>query len=91
MATMKRQRFIHANLACLLSGALVLALLDSLTYELFFMVSLVGFLIVIELTAPSSITPAWRRRLKWLVVIGLFGFIYFVTQRILTILSPEVF
>mgnify|MGYP000013984749 CR=1 FL=1 len=91
MAMAKRRRFVHANFACILAGALVLALLDSLTYELFFMTSLLSFLIVVELTEPSSITPAWRRRLKWLALIGMLGFVYFVIQRALTVLSLEVF
>ena len=67
-----------------------LALLGSLSIELFFVVSLIGFLIVIELTAPFGVTPRWRARLKWLVALGLLGFGYIVIRRILEILPPGV-
>jgi hypothetical protein len=74
----------------MLATALVLGLLDSLTYELFFVVSLIGFLVVVELTAPFNVTPRWRRRLKWVILVGLAVFGYIVVRRILEILPPGV-
>lgn len=88
MSTRRRERFIHAQVAWTLGTILVLALLQSLTLELFFVVSLIGFLVVTELTAPFTVTPAWRARLKWLIAIGLLGFAYIVVKRILAILPP---
>ncbi len=70
---------------------LVLTLLGSLSYELFFVLTLIGFLIVTELTAPISVSPKWRRRLMWIIVFGLIGFGIIVVRRILEILPPEVF
>jgi hypothetical protein len=90
MATARRQRFIHAVLAWQLATVLALTLLSSLSLELFFVVSLIGLLVVIELTAPFRITPAWRRRLRWLIVLGLAVFAYIVIRRILAILPPGV-
>jgi hypothetical protein len=72
----------------MLGTVVVLALLDSLSYELFFVVSLIGFLVVTELTAPFNVTPRWRRRLKWIIALGLLVFGYVVVRRILAIL-PE--
>jgi hypothetical protein len=72
----------------MLAVLLVLAVLGALSYELFFVLSLIGFLVVIELTAPFNVTPRWRSRLKWLVVLGLLGFAYIVIRRILAILPP---
>lgn len=66
----------------------LLALLNSLSLELFFILSLIGFLVVTELTAPFNVTPEWRTRLRWIIVIGLAIFGYIVIQRILEIL-PE--
>lgn len=77
-------------MAWMLGAALILALLDSLEYELFFVVSLIGFLVVTELTAPFAVTPAWRKRLKWLIAIGLAVFGYVVIRRILEILPAGV-
>ena len=75
----------------MLGTVLALALLESLSYELFFVVSLIGFLVVVELTAPFNVTPRWRSRLKWIVLAGLLVFGYVVVRRILEILPPGVF
>ena len=90
MATRRRQRFVHAQLAWMLATVLALSLLESLSYELFFVVSLIGFLVVVELTAPVAVSPRWRRRLSWLIAAGLLVFAYIVVRRILEILPPGV-
>jgi hypothetical protein len=81
MGTSRRMRFVHGQVAWMVATVLILAVLGSLSYELFFVVSLLGFLIVTELTAPISITPAWRRRLRWIILLGLAGFTYVVVRR----------
>ena len=91
MTTRRRQRFVHAQVAWMLGAVLILSLLNSLSLELFFVVSLIGFLVVVELTAPFNVTPRWRSRLKWLILLGLLGFGYIVIKRILAILPPGVF
>lgn len=90
MTTRRRQRFVTGTVAWTLAAALALSLLSSLTYELFFVVSLIGFLIVTELTAPFRVRPAWRRRLRWLIALGLLAFGYVVIRRILGILPEGV-
>lgn len=90
MATRRRQRFVHGTVAWMLAAVLVLALLGSLSAELFFVVSLIGFLVVTELTAPINLTPRWRRRLRWVIAVGLVVFGYVVVRRILEILPPGV-
>jgi len=90
MPTKRRQQFVIGNMAWLLGSLLALSLLGSLSSELFFVVSLIGFLIIVELTAPFSVTPAWRQRLKWLIGIGLSVFGYIVIRRILAILPSGV-
>lgn len=88
MATRRRSRFIQAQTAWMLGTVVVLTMLESLELELFFVLSLIGFLVIVELTAPISVTPAWRRRLPWLIGAGLIVFGYIVVRRILEIL-PE--
>lgn len=83
-------QFVRGQVAWMVATVLALALLGSLSYELFFVCSLIGLLIVTELTAPFNVTPEWRSRLKWLILIGLAGFAYVVVRRILEILPPEV-
>ena len=90
MATRRRMRFVHWQLAWMLAAALVLTALGALSAELFFVLSLIGLLIVTELTAPVNVTPRWRRRLVWLIGLGLVGFAVIVVRRILEILPPEV-
>lgn len=88
MPTRRRQQFLAGQLGWMLATLVVLAALGALSLELFFVVSLIGFLVVIELTAPFAVTPTWRRRLRWLVLLGLLVFGYVVVRRILAIL-PE--
>ena len=90
MATRRRQRFVHGQTAWMLATIVGLAALDALSLELFFVVSLVGFLIVVELTAPFSVTPQWRSRLRWIVLAGLAVFGYIVVRRVLAILPEGV-
>lgn len=90
MTTGRRYRFIHAHTAWMLAALLGLVVLDALTYEVFFVVSLIGFLVVVELTAPFNVTPRWRTRLRWLILVGLLIFGYIVLRRILEILPEGV-
>lgn len=90
MPTHRRRRFIHGQTAWMLLAVIVLALLDALTLELFFVLSLIGFLVVTELTAPFNVTPEWRKRLTWIIALGLVIFGYIVIRRILEILPSGV-
>lgn len=87
MATVRRMTFVHSQTAWMLGSLLVLVLLDAFSYELFFVVSLIGLLIVTELTAPMIVSPAWRRRLRWPIAIGLLVFVGIVARRIYEILA----
>lgn len=86
MQTMRRLRVVHAQLAWMLGAILLLALLGTLTLELFFVVSVIGLLVVTELTAPVRLTPRWRRRLRLVIVLGLVGFAVIVIRRMLTVI-----
>lgn len=90
MATQRRMRFVHGVTAWLCGTVLVLAALDAFAYELFFVLALIGVLIVTELTAPVAVAPRWRRRLRWVLAAGLAVFGYIVVRRVLEILPPEV-
>lgn len=90
MTTRRRQRFLHGQAAWMLASILLLSLVGALSLELFFVLSLIGFLVVVELTAPFGVTPRWRRRLRWIVLLGLLGFGAVVVRRILEILPEGV-
>jgi hypothetical protein len=89
MATPRRMQFVRGQISWMVAVILGLVLLGALSYELFFVLSLIGFLIVTELTAPFNVTPTWRSRLKWIILAGLLVFAYIVVRRILEIL-PSV-
>jgi len=90
MPTRRRQQFIIGNMVWFLGTLLLFALLGTVSLELFFVVSLIGFLIMTELTAPFAVTPVWRQRLKWLLAVGLLAFGFIVIRRILAILPSGV-
>ena len=90
MAIGRRRRFVYGVVAWMLGATVFLTLLGSLELELFFVVSLIGLLVVVELTAPFNVTPRWRRRLIPVIAVGLAGFGYIVVRRILEILPEGV-
>jgi len=90
MVTRRRQQFVIGHVAWMLGVVLGLALLGAVSLELVFVLSLIGFLVVTELTAPLNVSPRWRRRLRWLIAAGLLVFAYVVVRRILAILPEGV-
>ncbi|RRJ29456.1 hypothetical protein [Halocatena pleomorpha] len=91
MITQQRQRLIYVQISWMLVSILVLAALQSLSLELFFVLSFIGLLVLVELTAPFNVTPAWQRRLKWFILVGFVVFTIIVVRRILAILPSGVF
>jgi len=89
MATPRRLQFVYAQTAAMVASIVILVLLNSFTLELFFVLSLIGLLITTELTAPFTVTPKWRRRLRWVILLGLAGFGYLITRRLVRILSTS--
>lgn len=74
-----------------MSAALLgLAALGVLSYELYFVASLVGLLVVVELTAPVAVAPRWRVRLRWLAVAGLVVFALVLVRRLVGLLPAGV-
>ncbi|EMA37911.1 hypothetical protein [Halococcus hamelinensis] len=90
MATQRRRRFVYGQTAWMLATVVCLSLLGALSLELFFVLSLIGFLVVVELTAPFAVTPRWRARLRWVILAGLVVFAYVVVRRVLAILPQGV-
>lgn len=86
MPTRRRERFVHAQAVWMLATLVALTAVGALSLELFFVLSLIGLLVVIEFTAPVTVTPRWRRRLLWVVVLGLAIFAVIVLRRILALL-----
>lgn len=88
---MRRVRlFVYSQTSWMLATVLGLSLLGALSMETFFIASLLGLLVLTELTAPFNVRPEWRARLKWVILLGFVLFGYFMVQRVLEFL-PEGF
>lgn len=88
MSTNQHRNFVYGHLAWMLATVLMLTLIGALTPRTFFVIALLGLLIVTELTASRYVTARWRVRLRWVVLSGLVVIGYLVVRRILGIL-PE--
>lgn len=86
MATHRRERFVRWQVAWMVGTVLALVLVGSLTLEVFFVLSLLGLVVLTVFVTPLNVTPAWRARLRWLVAGGLAVFGLLVVRRVLDIL-----
>lgn len=86
----RRVRFVYGVVGWMLGSLVFLTALGGPSYEVFFVVSLIGFLVAVELTAPFNVEPEWRRRLRWVILLGVAVFGYVVVKRILEILPSGV-
>lgn len=90
MSIPRRLRFVHAQVAWMVATVLGLAVLGAFSFDLFLVLSFLGVLILAEVTSPVNVTPAWRRRLRLFVVLGLVGFAVVAGRRLLEVAPPEV-
>jgi hypothetical protein len=66
----------------MLGAALLLVTLGTLDYDLFVLASLLGLLVLTTATEPVTVTPRWRRRLRWLAYAGLAAFLVLLVRRL---------
>lgn len=76
----------------LLSGWMFMVLFfliidNNLDPEIFFVLNLIGFLVLVELTSPFNFKPEWKQRLKWVLLVGAIGFLIIVTRKVMKILG----
>lgn len=86
MAILKRQRFVLVLAIWMLGTLVVLAATSALSLDLFFVCSLLGLLVVFEFGSSVTLTPQWRTRLRWVILVGFAGFGYIVVRRVLAVL-----
>lgn len=85
-----KKRVISANLVWIVGTFVSLAFLGFLTIEMVFIVSLIGFILITEFTAPFGDSPRWRILLDAVIVLGFLLFGYIVIRRILEALPVAV-
>lgn len=79
----RRQLVICSQTIWMSIATVGLAVLNALSLERFFVVSFIGLLVVVEVTAASSIRPPWRRRLRIITLLALCLFGYFFVRSVL--------
>lgn len=90
MGSRRRLRFVRAQTALMLVAVVVLAALESLSLDLFFAVSFVGFLVLLDRLAGSASASRWRGRLRWVILLGVVLFAAIVALRMLSLFEIEV-
>jgi hypothetical protein len=91
MVVRKRMRFVRLQTAWMLGVIVLLAAFGALAFDLFVLLTAVGFLIVTEFTTTFSTTPDWRRRIRWLAAVLVLVSGALLVRRIATALPPGVF
>ncbi len=59
----------------------------SLSFELFFLLGLIGIIIMAGLICPYLTTPPWKSRLNLLIFIGILAFIALVIEKSIYIIN----
>lgn len=83
----RQQRFIYALSAWMFIVLILMSLTRSYDLTLFFILMLMGFLVLVEITSPYHISPKWVRRLSWVVAVGVIVFMVIVAKKAMDILG----
>jgi hypothetical protein len=72
----------------LISVFMILA--QSINFEIFFVLSLIGLVIIVELIAPKFIQPGYLRYIQFMLAVAIVIFGLIVAQKIMEILGLEI-
>ncbi|MEI7827831.1 MAG: hypothetical protein WCI87_08585 [Euryarchaeota archaeon] len=81
------QRFVYILLALTFVTIALLVLLNVYALEIFLILIIIEFLVLVELTKPSGINMASRKNITVFIVICVIVFAIILFQRTLTILK----
>jgi hypothetical protein len=87
MIITETQRFVYSLLALTFVTIAILTLLNVYALEIFLVLIIIEFLVLVELTKPSKITMAWRKNIAIFVVICVIVFAIILYQRTVTLLQ----
>lgn len=83
----RSQRLVYIFGGWMLVVLALLALFGSISYEYFFVLCLIGFLVIVELSGPFTVRPAWRSRVNVVITLGVLVFSLIVVEKVLAILG----
>jgi hypothetical protein len=86
MIITETQRFVYSLLALTFATIALLVLLNVYALEIFLLLIIIEFLILVELTKPSVITMAWRKNIAIFVVVCVIVFAIILYQRTVPLL-----
>ena len=87
MIITETQRFVYSLLALTFGTIMILVLMNVYTLEIFLVLLIIEFLVLVELTKPSVINAAWRRNIVVFIVLCVIVFAIILYQRTATILK----
>ena len=58
-----------------------------LDLEVFFVLALIGLLVVVELIDTTTVQPRYLRRIKYVIAVGVLLFVYIVVNKIMGIIA----
>ena len=87
MIITETQRFVYSLLALTFGTIMILVLLNVYALEIFFILLIIEFLVLVELTKPSVINAAWRKNIVVFIVLCVIVFAIILYQRTATILK----
>jgi hypothetical protein len=87
MIITETQRFVYSLLALTFVTIAILVLLNVYALEIFLVLIIIEFLVLVELTKPSMVNMAWRKNITVFVVICVIVFAVILYQRTATILK----
>jgi hypothetical protein len=68
-----------------------LLIFNVLSLEFYFMLCLIGFLVIVHMSGPFISRPKWRSRLNWFIVASIIIFFLIVIGKVLDILKIRLF
>jgi hypothetical protein len=86
MTEKKKQIMIVVLIFWLLLVIFFMILARNVNLEIFFVLFLIGLLVVVELIGPSFIHPPYLRYLKFLVAVSIMIFTVIIAQKLMEIL-----
>ena len=87
MIITETQRFVYILLALTFGTISIFVLLNVYAVEIFLVLLIIEFLVLVELTKPSVINAAWRKNIVVFIVICVIVFAIILYQRTVTILK----
>jgi hypothetical protein len=88
---MRKQQIAIIALAVWLTVIAVFMLLaQSVDLVIFFVLSLIGFLVIVELIAPNYIQPGYMRYIRYILAAGIVLFGVIVVRKVMEILGLEI-